>query len=227
MRKLHPVVLLLVLVAFSCNKEKTKNFLESENIKGRVKTLSESFYAIEDTGGKIEKGKLFFKSVYLINANGNKSDWKEYNTDGSLRWRAISKYTNGMETECDGYEANGTVDWKSVYKYDDKGNRTEEEEFGPSGNKNFKIVFKYDDKGVKTGRDFFTADGNLYSRSEYKYDANGNEAEEKVYDGSGTLKSTNTSKYDKIDKNGNWLLLTQYANDKLTIIAEREISYYE
>ena len=216
-----------LLILPSCRHRVSRNFLETENLKGKVKTVTESFYPIEEKDGEMQKGKLFFKAVYSLDEKGNKISWKEFNEDGSMKWSAQSKYEDGgREVECDGYTSSGTLDWKSIYKYDEKGNRTEEEEYSANGVKNFRIVFRYDEKGVKSGREFYTADGALYSKSVYVMDAYGNEVEEQVFDGDGNLKTTNTCHYDQNDAKGNWLVQTQYANGTLAMIDEREIQYY-
>lgn len=216
------------VLLFSCIGKKTKNFLVTENLKGKVKVITESFFPLEERDGKLQKGTMWFKTCYSIDENGNKKEWTEYNADGTLRWKAISKYIyKSMETECTGYKQSGEVDWKSVYKYDNKGNKIEEEEFNATGNKNFKIVYTYNDKGVKTERAFYTGDAALYSKSTYTFDENGNQKEEDVYDQAGTLKTKNISKYENFDKMGNWLLQTQYANDNIAMISERTIEYYQ
>ncbi len=220
-------VLICGCLLFSCKTKKAKSFLETENLKGKVKSLTETFYPVEVKDGQPEKGDMWFKSVYTIGENGNKIDWKEYNADGTLRWKAVSTYTSdGKETYCTGYKADGTVDWKSVYTYDANGNKTQEEEFNATGGKNFKIIFKYDDKGVKTDRYFYTSDGSLYSKSSYLFDANGNQTEEGVYGADGVLKTTNICKYDDIDKMGNWHTQVQYANENIAMVSERVIEYY-
>ena len=216
-----------MLVLAGCTGTKYKNFLATENLKGKVKSCTESFFPIEEKEGQPVKGEMFFKTSYSVDANGNKTDWKEYNADGSLRWSAKSKYESGnKETECVASKADGASDWKTVYLYDDKGNLTGENEFDAAGNKTSRIEFKYNENGLKCERSYFTADGSLYSRSVYKYDISGNVTDEEVYDGSGTLKTHNTSKYSDFDKQGNWLKQELFANDNIAMTSERVIEYY-
>ena len=217
----------VLAVGFGCHKgSKFPNFLAIENIKGRVKSCTETFYPIEEKDSQFTKGEMYFRTVYTIDENGNKKDWKEFNADGSLRWKAVSKYDGNKETECDGYKPDGALDWKSVFKYDDKGKRTEEEEFDGSGKKTSRIEFRYNEEGVKTERLYFSADGSLYSRSVYIIDSTGNVADEEVYDAGGTMKSHNTNLYDHYDPTGNWLRQTVYAGDNPAMVSERVIEYY-
>ncbi len=218
---------LCALVLGSCHSKKSKNFLVTENLKGKVKTMTETFYPIEEKDGKFEQGKMWFKACYKVDEAGKKTEWVELNADSTVRWKAISKYGAGnREEECDGYKPDGSLDWKSVYKYDENGNKIEEEETNAGGVKNYKIVFVYNQQGVRTERYFYTADGALYSKSAYVFDNAGNLQEEDVYDKDGTLKTKTVSKYDNLDKAGNWLRQVQYANDNPAMVSEREISYY-
>ena len=225
--RILPLIAASVVLAAGCRQVQYKNFLATEHLKGKVKSCTEAFYPIQEKDSQLVKGEMFFKTVYEVDENGNKTSWKEFNADGSLRWSAKSVYESGnKEISCEAQKADGATDWKTVYVYDEKGNLTGENEFDAAGNKTSRIEFKYNENGLKNERLYYTADGSLYSKSEYKYDVAGNPVEETVYDGSGTMKTHNVSKYSQLDKQGNWLRQDLYANDNIAMTSERTIEYY-
>ncbi len=217
---------LLLCGTVACKHATYKNFLADEHLKGPVKSVSETFYPVEEKDGQPARGEMYFKTVYAVDKDGNKTEWKELNADGSVKWAARSMYESGKEVECIGYKADGQQDWKTVFTYDEKGNRTGEDEYDAAGNKTARIVFKYNENGLKFEREYYGPDGSLYSKSVYKYDMAGYVAEEAVFDGSGTQKTRNTNKYSNTDSKGNWLLQEIYANDNIAVISERTIEYY-
>jgi hypothetical protein len=225
-RNRHTICLFIIVLLAACKGVKTKNFLTVEHIKGKPSAICESFYLMERRDSVLVKGGLEMKTCYDIDKNGNKTTWKEYSGDGSLKWAAVSAYKDGRETECSATKENGSKDWREVYVYDEFGNRTEQREFDAEGKLHSKIIFRYDTKGNRTERFYYDANESLFSKSVYLYDSSGNLQEEDVYAPTGEMKSKTESKFEQIDKEGNWQLQIIYSNGQPCIVSERQITYY-
>lgn len=100
-----------------------KNDLQVVGLKGKVKSVRQIPYEVIEQEGEIRKGNIMNYSVFtLYNENGNKSQERQYFSNGKLY------YT-------------------SQYLYDDKGNLTEENVYNSDEVLYYKYVYQYNDKG--------------------------------------------------------------------------------
>lgn len=130
---------LSVLCLVSCNQSEKKNDLTEENLKGKVKSITENTYEAVDKFGQIEKGDVLVDSsaVYtddghfkIYNEKGNKIEENYYNSNGSLIYKNTYKYDEkGNNIEKNNYDSNGRLDSKYTYEYDKNNNWTQRIEY--------------------------------------------------------------------------------------------------
>ena len=89
-----------------------------------------------------------------------------------------------------------------------------------------KTITKYNVDGNRTETSIYNADGELDSKYKFQYDKDGNETENSSYNADGELDRKYKLQYE-YDKLKNWIVKTEYIDDKLTTITKREIEYYE
>lgn len=129
------LVILSVLCLVSCNQSEKKNDLTEENLKGKVKSITENTYEAVDKFGQIEKGDILVDSsaVYtddghfkIYNEKGNKIEENYYNSNGSLIYKNTYKHDKNVNIieECR-YNKFGRLREKDTYKYDENGNNIE------------------------------------------------------------------------------------------------------
>ena len=202
------LVILSVLCLVSCNQSEKKNDLTEENLKGKVKSITENTYEAVDKFGQIEKGDVLVDSSAVYTDDGH---FKIYNEKGN-------------KIEENYYNSNGSLIYKNTYKYDEKGNIIEENYYNSNGRLYSKTTYKYDEKGNMIEDNFYDSDdGSLIYKNTYKYDEKGNNIEKNNYDSNGRLYSKYTYEY---DKNNNWTQRIEYKNTIPHRITERIIEYY-
>ena len=201
------LVILSVLCLVSCNQSEKKNDLTEENLKGKVKSITENTYEAVDKFGQIEKGDILVDSSAVYTDDGH---FKIYNEKGN-------------KIEENYYNSNGSLIYKTTYKYDEKGNKIEENYYNSNGRLYSKTTYKYDEKGNKIEEYHYDEDGKFNYKYTYKYDEKGNNIEKNNYDSNGRLDSKYTYEY---DKNNNWTQRIEYKNTIPHRITERIIEYY-
>ena len=202
------LVILSVLCLVSCNQSEKKNDLTEENLKGKVKSITENTYEAVDKFGQIEKGDILVDSSAVYTDDGR---FKIYNEKGN-------------KIEENYYNSNGRLYSKTTYKYDEKGNMIEDNFYdSDDGSLIYKNTYKYDEKGNKIEEYHYDEDGKFNYKYTYKYDEKGNNIEKNNYDSNGRLDSKYTYEY---DKNNNWTQRIEYKNTIPHRITERIIEYY-
>ena len=202
------LAILSVLCLVSCNQSEKKNDLTEENLKGKVKSITENTYEAVDKFGQIEKGDILVDSSAVYTDDGR---FKIYNEKGN-------------KIEENYYNSNGRLYSKTTYKYDEKGNMIEDNFYdSDDGSLIYKNTYKYDEKGNKIEEYHYDEDGKFNYKYTYKYDEKGNIIEENHYDSNGRLDSKYTYEY---DKNNNWTQRIEYKNTIPHRITERIIEYY-
>jgi hypothetical protein len=214
-----------------------KNSWAEMNLKGRVKQLKEINYALlseGDLNGPFKKQGVKNSSVYIFNEKGYRTEWNNYNSDGTLYGKTTYKYNDqGNVIEVAMYNADGSLSYKNTFKdkYDDKGNKIEANRYNADGSLNNKTTFKYkfDDKGTIIEKSYFNADGSLGSKHTFKYEFNDKgsyEVEEIVFGADGNRFDYNSYKDYKFDTNFNWTSRMTFGFNRTPIVSEREIIYY-
>ena len=197
-----------MLCLVSCNQSEKKNDLTEENLKGKVKSITENTYEAVNKFGQIEKGDILVDSSAVYTDDGH---FKIYNEKGN-------------KIEENYYNSNGRLYSKTTYKYDEKGNMIEDNFYdSDDGSLIYKNTYKYDEKGNKIEEYHYDEDGKFNYKYTYKYDEKGNNIEKNNYDSNGRLDSKYTYEY---DKNNNWTQRIEYKNTIPHRITERIIEYY-
>ncbi len=222
-------IIILVISSFfllSFLNNKDKNSLTEDNLKGKVKTLTESSYDAVEKFGEVEKSKLKEKQYSKYNDRGNKIEESDYRSDGSLWQHCIYKYNaKGDKIENNEYEPDGSLSGKVIYKYDDRGNLIDESDYHSDGSLMMRTIRKYDDKGNASEMSAYNADGSLSDKWIDKYDEKGNTIESTRYlfvfsltydtpyriDDQGKLSSKWINKY---DEGGNLIESQRYDPEK-------------
>ena len=197
-----------MLCLVSCNQSEKKNDLTEENLKGKVKSITENTYEAVDKFGQIEKGDVLVDSSAVYTDDGH---FKIYNEKGN-------------KIEENYYNSNGRLYSKTTYKYDEKGNMIEDNFYdSDDGSLIYKNTYKYDEKGNKIEEYHYDEDGKFNYKYTYKYNEKGNMIEKNNYDSNGRLDYKYTYEY---DKNNNWTQRIEYKNTIPHRITERIIEYY-
>jgi hypothetical protein len=149
-RTLHIILLSFALFAFGADiTHQNKNGWKEHKLKGRVKSLKETYY----NKVKITKGVLVGKSVdfgyrYLFDSVGNEVEWDIYFPGGKDWDQDLYQYdTYGHKTTSKKYSfSDDTSLITSSYIYDNNGNEMEED-CHSDGEFLLKHVNKFDDNG--------------------------------------------------------------------------------
>ena len=140
-------ILTLTSEGYSQNSPTKKNGWETDNLRGKVKSYTQSSYDSAERFGEIQK-TLSSKETYKYDDKSNLIEDNSYYSDSSLNCK-----------------------W--TYKYDDKDNRIEANGYSANGSFNGKYINKYDDKGNQIEENYYKADGSLDSKETYKYEFDG------------------------------------------------------
>ena len=197
------LILLCVPLMFSCgSNEKDNTDLTRANIKGNVKEIIETTFDAKEAFDEPQKGDLRTKDISKYDEDGNLTEMTVYNADGEI--------TN-----------------KYKYEFDKDGNKTETTFYNADGEMTSKWKYEFYKDGNMTETTVYNADGEITNKYKYEFDKDGNKTETTFYNADGEMTNKWKGQYDKFDKIKNWIVRTEYINDILKNIKEREIEYYE
>ena len=199
-------IVTLINLGYSQNSPTKKNGWETDNLRGKVKSYTQSSYDSAERFGEIQEiqkidGSLFNKETYKYDTKGNLIEDNSYYSDSSLNCKWTYKYDDkDNRIEANGYSANGSFNEKYINKYDDKDNRIEAIWYKSDGKLEFKYIMKYDYKSNLIEKNGYNADGSLEYKRIFKYE---------------------------FDEKGNWIKKISFKNQIPENIKEREYEYYE
>jgi hypothetical protein len=220
------------------------------NLKGKVKTIKETSYSVNDQHAK---DSLEYYFLNEFNSEGNKIVDAAYLPDGKLvKSYSYSYGTNNERTEEKQFDGDGKLIRTISYTYDTKGNLLEDSSIDSQGKPGKKIVFTYDNSGKVIEDNSYGGDGKLQKKFTYTYDDRGNKIETNRFDSNGNPERKTLCNYDaqnnpleevstkpdqtvlkkvnfsyEYDAHNNWIVKTTFVEDKPVNILEREIVYYE
>jgi hypothetical protein len=194
---------------------KKENDLTKENLKGKVKELTETNFNAKKVFGDLEKDGLASKYQYKYDVGGNMTERSYSNGDGA-EYPYMSSSTflydnNGNKTESSSYDEDGNIRYNDKYKYDEDGNMTAIYIYDKDGELDGIYKYKYDVGGNMTEFNYISIKLELDWIYKYKYDVGGNKTECAFGGGDGGVKS-NLSKY-KYDEDGNETECATYDED--------------
>jgi hypothetical protein len=93
-------ILPLIFILYSYDNSNKKNDLVDEHLYGNVKSLREfSYNAVEKNNGELLEGEKDFERFLSFNDKGNITEYKTYNSNGTLNSRSISVYRNNKRQD--------------------------------------------------------------------------------------------------------------------------------
>lgn len=196
------LVIFLVCIACSVQKEIRKSDWETLNLNGKIKSIrqiprhiqtkfgkyligepwpyvEENFVLLFDESGKLVEKRLFYnngtkysREMYYYNEDGNRYKEVLYNQNGSLGSRIT--YVFDRKGRITQSDCHNYLGVNYIYKYDNRGNRVEAHKYYGDGNLYFKATYAYNKKGNRIEEQIFTSEGKLFSKWKYQYDESGN-----------------------------------------------------
>lgn len=166
---------LLFCLCFASNvfAQMPKTDLQSDNIKGKVKTIKTTLYMADDVNGVPTKGKLQNYHIISYNAQGNATEAQYFSGKGTLNFKIVSKYNEkGIRTSQELYDERGTLMNKTICQNDAKGFLTIEQTYSNTGEATSKYTYQYDSKGNLTMQTGYKSpnDTDTQSTNQYSYD---------------------------------------------------------
>jgi hypothetical protein len=175
----------ILILASSCNRSKTENDLDEEQLVGKVKSVRTTHYSVKSNFGKIEKSERFSESwdkdTYAIFDENSMILQKTYfQSDGKVAYQIINEYDNkGKKTKYSFY-FEGELSEFFTYKYDENGLLNESDRYTLENGLIWVVKHKYDQRGFLIEEDRHDKNGNLIYAWYYKLDKKGNKIEEKL-----------------------------------------------
>ena len=218
MKKIYIILVAYILLPY-INYAQTKSTLATDQIKGKVKTLTQKVYVGVLKGSNIEKGSMLNTEIYIYNEKGNVTEMNYCNADSSVKTKSTYKYNVQGKVieyiEYMQYNHEGEIKNKTISTYDAKGNKTEDIISNAKGTSSYINTYIYDAKGNMIEDIETNKDNKVDHTTKYKYDAKGNQVEKARYNEAGIITWKYTYQYD--DK-GNMIEKAGYGADgKLNI----------
>jgi hypothetical protein len=211
------VFIILCIVASSMsNPESSLNDLDKEKLKGKVKSVKETKYALKEKSFDSERERILHQKNTFYDTSGYIVESTLYQDGGVYLVSRYSPSPEGMPEEMKEYNPDGTLNLYVTYNYDDRGFRSEAlydwadnhnvGEICENTDYYFEIILndifnkvKYTNeyRGYCTEEHYVKSDGTLSFKIISKYDFHGNKTESGYYRGNGHLSWMTKYKYDR------------------------------
>jgi len=172
------LTLLLMSSFLLAHAQREKTDLEKDKLKGSVKSVVSTGYKVDNSTGKVRKGRTIHSST------------SKYNDKGYVTLFISTSGKDTVEGEYVDYSPK-----KTTYIYDNKNNLIGSNDYDPDGNLNDSSSYTVDNKGNRIDWYTYKADGTVEQNFTTEYDAQGNLIESNEYY-KGKLKERHTYKYD-------------------------------
>lgn len=212
---------LMSFVGFS----QQKTGWEREKLQGKVLSVREISYAVEQNGENLEKKsvetllpnsfirfnsqgdyllierynsalELVGYDAYSYRQNPRMDEMQEFNAEGKLLLTLISSVDEkGNTKDIRFYDEKNNIARNVVYKYDRKNRRTERRVVD-KGVLNERFTYKYDSKGNMIEQLSYFANGQVAQKWVLQYDDNQNNTKTETYDDKGNLQKIMLFQYD-------------------------------
>jgi hypothetical protein len=213
------------LIIISCSRENVKNSLAEQNLKGKVKSLTETTYPVDDSG-KITDTNFIEQIYYLYNSKGNAIEELHYWPDSVSDLITFKYDLKGRKVEKRWKDSNDYIDEVGTFKYDKKGNNIERRRSETDGNLLRKTAYKYDEYGNKIEEVIISFADTTHERRTFKYDRDNNMIEEFSFTSDDSVVHQYRYKYIEFDRTGNWLKRLQTEKKIPQSLTIREFEYY-
>ena len=211
-----------------------KNFRDYDikGLKGKVKTLTETFYEGWDSSGIIQKRDMFLRTFNSFDKYGNSIDFKECDNNGVELSQLIKKCDNkgnvigeieidkgsftsntriknnhkGYPIEALTFSFRTRLQTKDIYIYDEKGKDIiEQRGYEQDGSLLYRCFTRINKEGYIEEKDLYNSNDSLNLKITFKYDDKGNLIERYYFD-KDFEEEKESYKYEKFDKSGNWII---------------------
>lgn len=192
--------------------------------------------------------KFVQRIVYLYNANGEITEERVENGDGSLNHKevVIRRDERGNKVEAKLVYSSLSSPFKVTFKYDANNNLTEtcvyhdgevflkfQSKYDAFNNEieNWDItageghLYRYDERGNRTEETQYNQNGEMIAKKLSTYDGNNYKTELRKYGKDGNLLFMTSYTYE-LDAQKNWIRKVEYFNGKPLLVSERAITYY-
>jgi hypothetical protein len=215
----------ICFVIISCSSENVKNSLSEQNLNGKVKSLTETTYPVDESGS-ITDSSFIEKRLYKYDPKGNKIEEIHYYPDSVSDLITFKYDFSGKKVEKRWRDTNNELDHLATFRYDRKGNRIEKKWSETNGNLLKKATYLYDKNGNKTAEEIISFEDSMSERRTFSFDIRHNLIEEIQYNSNDRITHQYIYKYLDFDKAGNWLKRLQLEKNIPIRITLRMIEYY-
>jgi hypothetical protein len=112
------IIILVLWLLTACNSDLQKNSLESENLKGNIKSIKE-YWLIPANGAEKAKKALVYESFY--NSMGYITESLEHDLNDSIVERIVYNYDDSKKLlSKQSFTANNELKWRLNYSYSEK-----------------------------------------------------------------------------------------------------------
>ena len=217
---------LLVLLAFfsllsssgQVSPEGTLNDLEKYRLKGKVKSVMETKYALAGSSANKKDQEVIYQRLIRFDINGYEQESILYKNEQEFLIKKFNSGSDGIPFEMNEFLPDGSLNLNVKFITDDKGNQTEAcyswsenrliGEICEQSDYYFEIIqndiftrvtYNYEYRGYCTEQNFYTPDSALSFRLTAKYDFRGNRLESAYFKGNELLSWITKYKYDRYD----------------------------
>ena len=199
------------------SQNKSNDLTERFNMKGRVKSMSQTTFDANPDGwtllwdgsavrsGTAEKESERDRFDLEFDQRGNRLQLIEYKSDGGVHSKTTWAYNKIGTLSEEARHVDGRV-FKTTYTYTANGNLAEETYSKSDGSKGSRTTHEYDKSGNEVKEIYYKSvdDHNTYM---YNHDTEGNKMEEFVFDKSGVSLGRYTHRW---DASGRCIEVTRY-----------------
>jgi hypothetical protein len=194
---------LIILSSFLLlSLDKDKSFYKANYLKGKIASLEESTYFVNELGEKTKF--LMTQSIYKFDTLGVLLEETNVTSKGTDFTRKIfANDAEGRALQIEFYAKHGRLDKKQTFVYDKNGNCIRKYFFKADGKTvSEKNVYKFDKNGNEIEFNKYLDDtSKMITKTTYKYDSRKNKIESIMY--KADLKSINGTEKFKYDNAGN------------------------
>jgi len=235
------LLILLLFVAYSSAHSQCKSDLEKDNVKGRVKSITQT--------GIYGKNEIISIQTARYDKEGKLLGYSHAHKNNDLKsTEAASEFDDlGRKIKMNRYGLSGELEGYLVYEYDSLCNMIKDIEFKGSGRLDSYTIYNYNSTGEKIESKTYTSDSTLWLWYEFKYedgviveiwdpqdssvwkyeiDKHNNDTKTTIYDKLGNEKEVRTYVY-HYDKESNWTEQKLYINGEFYWTYKRRFIYYE
>ena len=181
-------IYLLALLTFHCacnagNTDIKYNDWAKSNLKGKIKSVRESYYRAEKQPGNTEKSfesRGGFETVF--NTQGYKISYTAHESDGRISSKSLYKYDDKNNLIEEEKYYGDELSFRELYTYNDKGNLIEKTTLDPDGKLTLRQLYKNNDRGNIIEERHHNNEDVFYNKIVFEYDERNNLTEENHYD---------------------------------------------